>query len=38
MTVDVFDYAPEEFIDGIEFGGAAAFMSEARRSEVNLFI
>jgi peroxiredoxin family protein len=38
MTVDVFDYAPEEFIEGIEFGGAAAFMSEARRSEVNLFI
>lgn len=38
MTVDVFDYAPEDFIEGIEFGGAAAFMSEARRSEVNLFI
>ncbi|HEU4540990.1 MAG TPA: DsrE/DsrF/DrsH-like family protein [Jiangellaceae bacterium] len=38
MTVDVFDYAPEEFIEGVEFGGAAAFMSEARRSEVNLFI
>ncbi|HEX6338486.1 MAG TPA: DsrE/DsrF/DrsH-like family protein [Jiangellaceae bacterium] len=38
MTVDVFDYAPDEFIEGIEFGGAAAFMSDARRSEVNLFI
>lgn len=38
MTVDVFDYAPDEFIEGVEFGGAAAFMSEARRSEVNLFI
>lgn len=38
MTVDVFDYGPDEFIEGVEFGGAAAFMSEARRSEVNLFI
>lgn len=38
MTVDVFDYEPGEFIEGVEFGGAAAFMSEARRSEVNLFI
>jgi peroxiredoxin family protein len=38
MTVDVFDYAPDEFLEGVEFGGAAAFMSEARRSEVNLFI
>jgi peroxiredoxin family protein len=38
MTVDVFDYQADEFIEGVEFGGAAAFMSEARRSEVNLFI
>jgi peroxiredoxin family protein len=38
MTVDVFDYGQDEFIDGVEFGGAAAFMSVARRSAVNLFI
>jgi peroxiredoxin family protein len=38
MTVDVFDYRQDEFIDGVEFGGAAAFMSVARRSAVNLFI
>jgi peroxiredoxin family protein len=38
MTVDVFDYRADEFIEGVEFGGAAAYMSEARRSEVNLFI
>ena len=28
MTVDVFGYAPEDFIDGVEFAGAAAFMAE----------
>jgi peroxiredoxin family protein len=38
MTVDVFDYGQDEFIEGVEFGGAAAFMSLARRSAVNLFI
>ncbi|HEX6197638.1 MAG TPA: DsrE/DsrF/DrsH-like family protein [Jiangellaceae bacterium] len=38
MTVDVFDYKEDEFLDGVEFGGAAAFMSEARRSQVTLFI
>ena len=38
MTMDVFGYKQEEFIDGVEFGGAAAFLSEARKSHVTLFI
>jgi peroxiredoxin family protein len=38
MTIDVFGYAPEDFRDGVEFGGAAAFLSEARRAHVTLFI
>lgn len=38
MTVDVFGYGPDEFIDGVEFGGAAAFMSVARRSHVTVFV
>lgn len=38
MTMDVFGYGQEEFIEGVEFGGAAAFLSEARKSHVTLFI
>lgn len=38
MTMDVFDYRQDEFIEGVEFGGAAAFLSEARKSHVTLFI
>lgn len=38
MTMDVFGYRPSDFIDGVEFGGAAAFLSEARRAHVTLFI
>jgi peroxiredoxin family protein len=38
MTVDVFGYRPDEFIDGVEFGGAAAFMSVARRANVTVFV
>jgi len=38
MTMEVFGYGEAEFIDGIEFGGAAAFMSQARRSHVTMFI
>ena len=38
MTMDVFGYEPGEFIDGVTFGGAAAFMSDARRAHVTLFI
>ncbi len=38
MTMDVFGYEQDDFIDGVEFGGAAAFLSDARKSSVNLFI
>jgi peroxiredoxin family protein len=38
MTMDVFGFEQEEFIDGVQFGGAAAFLSEARKSHVTLFI
>ena len=38
MTMDVFGYAQEDFIDGVEFAGAAAFLAEARQAHVTLFI
>lgn len=38
MTMEVFGFDESEFIDGVEFGGAAAFLSDARRSHVTLFI
>jgi peroxiredoxin family protein len=38
MTMEVFGYNEADFIDGVEFGGAAAFMSHARRSHLTLFI
>lgn len=38
MTIDVFGYSQDDFIDGVEFGGAAAFMSLARRSHVTIFV
>jgi len=38
MTMDVFGYRPSDFIEGVEFGGAAAFLNEARRAHVTLFI
>lgn len=38
MTVDLFDFRPEDFIDNIEFGGAATFFEFAGESDVCLFI
>jgi peroxiredoxin family protein len=38
MTMDVFEYGEDEFIDGVEFGGAAAALSEARKGHVTLFV
>lgn len=38
MTMDVFGYAADDFIDGVEFAGAAAFLAEARQAHVTLFI
>jgi peroxiredoxin family protein len=38
MTMDVFGYKPEDFIEGVEFAGAAAFLAEARKAHLTLFI
>jgi peroxiredoxin family protein len=38
MTVDLFDMKPSEFIDGIEYGGAATFFEFAGESDICLFI
>jgi peroxiredoxin family protein len=38
MTMEVFGYGEGDFVAGVQFGGAASFMSEARRSHVTLFI
>jgi len=38
MTVDLFDMDPSEFIDGVEFGGAATFFEFAGESDICLYI
>ena len=38
MTVDLFEFSNSEFIDGIEFGGAATFLGFAGDSDICLFV
>ena len=38
MTVDLFGYEHADFIDGIEYGGAAMFFEFAGESDICLFI
>jgi len=38
MTLDLFEFDKNEFIEGIEFGGAATFLEFAGKSDVTLFI
>ena len=38
MTVDLFEFQKSEFIDGLEYGGAATFMKFAGETDVCLFI
>lgn len=38
MTMDVFGFKERDFIDGVEYGGAGAFLSEARRAHITLFV
>jgi peroxiredoxin family protein len=38
MTMDVFGLDENSFIPGVTFGGAAAFLSRARRAHLTLFI
>jgi peroxiredoxin family protein len=38
MTVDLFDFNKSDFIDGIEYGGAATFFEFAGQSDICLYI
>lgn len=38
MTMEVFGFEPADFIDGVEYAGAGAFLSQARRAHVTLFV
>ena len=38
MTVDLFDFKKSDFIEGIEYGGAATFLKFAGDTDVCLFI
>jgi len=38
MTMDVFGFKKEEFIDGVEIGGAATFLDFASEADIQLFL
>lgn len=38
MTMDLFEYKPEDMIDGPEPGGAATWVDVAAKSDINLYI
>jgi len=38
MTMDLFEFKLEEMIDGITLGGAATYMENALKSDINLYI
>jgi peroxiredoxin family protein len=38
MTVDLFEFDTADFIDGIEYGGAATFFEFAGESDVCLYV
>lgn len=38
MTVDLFGFSHADFIDGIDYAGAATFLPVAQQSDVSLFI
>ena len=38
MTLDLFEMKPSDMIDGVELGGAATYMEEALKADINLFI
>jgi len=38
MTVDLFGFRPENFVSGVDFAGAATFLSVAQQASVCLFI
>jgi peroxiredoxin family protein len=38
MTMDVFGFEKEEFIDGVDVGGAATFLEFASEADIQLFV
>ncbi len=38
MTMDLFEYKKEDMIEGVTVGGAATYMENALKADVNLFI
>ncbi len=38
MTVDLFDWSPKDFVDGVELGGAATYLEASSNADVTLFI
>jgi len=38
MTLDLFEFDKKEFIDGIEYGGAATFLDFAGQADITLFV
>ncbi len=38
MTLDLFELDRKDLIDGVEIGGAATWMEEAGKSDINLYI
>ena len=38
MTVELFDFKHSDFIDGIEFVGAASYLDVASDAQINLFV
>ncbi|MDT9546603.1 MAG: DsrE/DsrF/DrsH-like family protein [Chlorobium sp.] len=38
MTMEVFGFSKEEFIDGVEYGGAATFLEYAADADISLFV
>lgn len=38
MTVDLFDFAPNDLIEGVEFGGASMFLGFAGESDICLYM
>ena len=38
MTMDVFGFSKDDFVDGVDIGGAATFLEYAADADIQLFI
>jgi len=38
MTMDLFEFKKEDMIEGVTFGGAATYIEQALKADINLFI